>query len=182
MHKTSYDLMTYFVKKYLPQNSNVLDFGGSHINGSYKDIITTQNSIYETLDWDNADYVVKGYDWTNVPKKFFDAIISGQAFEHDLYFWKTLENINKTVKNDGLVIIIVPTKGDFHQYPVDCYRFYPDSALVFAELLNAEILEVIWNSDWAVKSNNSNNKNIIFKHQFDTFWGDLGMVFKLKKQ
>lgn len=181
MHETSFNLMKYFIKKYLPQNLNILDFGGSHINGSYKDIVIEHNSIYKTLDWDNADYIVKGYDWSNVPENYFDAVISGQAFEHDLYFWKTFENIKRVVKKNGFVIVIVPTRGSFHQYPVDCYRFYPDSALVFAEILNADILEVVWNSDLAAHGmSNPINKKIIFKYQFSTPWGDLGMVFKIK--
>lgn len=183
MHKTSYELMSYFVKKYLPENSIVLDFGGSNINGNYKDIIDERDSIYNTLDWNNADYIVKNYDWSNVPKKYFDAVISGQVFEHDFYFWKSLENIKNVVKKNGLVMIIVPSKGGFHQYPVDCYRYYPDCALGFSEILNAEIIEIVWNSDKAIEVINkfNNKKNLItFKYQNDTKWGDLGMVFKIK--
>lgn len=176
--------MEYFVKKYLLQNSIVLDFGGSNSYHSYKTIMDNHNSIYKTLDWDDADYVVKGYDWSSVPKKYFDAVISGQAFEHDLYFWKTTENIKNVIKKEGLVIIIVPTKGDYHQYPIDCYRFYPDSALVFADILNADIIEVIWNNilaTTALRKYGVENTSILFTHQFDTDWGDLGMVFKINK-
>jgi SAM-dependent methyltransferase len=164
--------MKYFVDKHMPQNSIVLDFGGADVNGTYKDIITEHDSTYITLDWDNADYIVKGYDWKDVPKKHFDVVITGQAFEHDSYFWKSLENIKNACKDNGLVIIIVPSKGNYHTHPIDCYRFYPDSAKVFAEILNADILEIVWNSDKSWKK---------FNKQDDTDWGDLGMVFKLKK-
>jgi len=176
MHQTSLDLMKYFVEKYLPENSDVLDFGGSHTHGSYKSIITQHNSTYKTLDWSNADYVVKGYDWSDVPKNHFDVVISGQAFEHDGYFWKTLENIKNVVKENGLVMIIVPSKGSFHQFPLDCYRYYPDSAIIFAEILNAEKVEVIWNNSMALLAPNSKS----FTYQLDCTWGNLGMVFKLK--
>lgn len=173
MHETSYNLMQYFVDKYVPENSMVLDFGGNNVNGNYRNIITGHTSTYKTLDWNNADYIVKGYDWTDIPKKHFDAVISGQVLEHDSYFWKSLENIKNACKDNGLVIIIVPSKGNYHTYPLDCYRFYPDSASVFAEILNADILEVVWNSDM-----NSKHNKFIFQH--DCSWGDLGMVFKLK--
>ncbi len=28
---------------------------------------------------------------------------------------------------DGLVAVIAPSGGYVHQYPLDCWRFYPDS-------------------------------------------------------
>jgi SAM-dependent methyltransferase len=184
MHKSSYNLMAYFVKKYVSKKSLVLDVGGSNVNGSYKKIIKKHKSKYQTLDWDKADYIVRGYDWSVVPEDHFDVVISGQTFEHDSYFWKSLENIKAVVKKEGIVIIIVPSSGGFHQYPVDCYRFYPDSALVFAEILNANVLEVMWNNKFAAAAINDPTsidiRSIIFNHQFDTATGDLGMVFKIK--
>jgi hypothetical protein len=119
--------MSEFIRKYLPYNSKVLDFGGSDINGSYKKIITAQGSVYKTIDFNNADYIVNSYDWKDIPKDF-DAVISGQALEHDLFFWVTLKNMKSVVKKYGLIIIIVPSKGEYHKYPEDCYRFYPGSA------------------------------------------------------
>lgn len=171
MHQTSLNLMKRFVEKYLPEESVVLDFGGTQTYGSYKDIILENNSIYKTLDWEDSDYIVNGYDWSNVPKKNFDALISGQAFEHDSYFWKTLSNIKDVVKEDGLIILIMPSKGGYHKYPIDCYRFYPDSALVFAELMNADIIEVTWNNNLATGWVGSvDNKLYISNYEFDTEW------------
>lgn len=175
--------MQYFVDLYLPKKSKVLDVGGVSINGSYASIIEQHDSVYKTLDWDEADYVVHGYDWKDVPTDF-DAIITGQTFEHDGYFWKTLENIKNTVKRGGLVIIIVPSKGRFHQYPLDCYRFNPDSAKVFAEILNAKIIQVVWNSETALDAEENASRGgdckVCWNFQQDTKWGDLGMVFKIK--
>jgi SAM-dependent methyltransferase len=33
----------------------------------------------------------------------------------------------RVLKPHGLLYINVPSNGDFHRYPVDCWRFYPDS-------------------------------------------------------
>jgi SAM-dependent methyltransferase len=184
MHASSLKLMDFFFDSYVPDNSVVLDIGGSSNHESYKGIVLKYNSVYSSLDWNNADYIVEGYDWSKVPEKHFDVVISGQTFEHDPYFWKTLENIKRVVKQNGLVIIIVPSKCHFHQYPMDCYRFYPDSAVVFAEILNADIGKVIWNSEHAVKAINDKPsidvKSIIFEHQEINEAGDLGMVFRMK--
>lgn len=137
-------------RKYVPAGSSVLDVGGANINGSYKSIF--EDCEYKTLDWENADYIVTGYNW-DVP--MFDCVITGQMLEHDGYFWRTLENIKKIVRNK--VIIIVPSKGKYHAHPIDCYRFYPDSVKIFSEILGMRIIESVWNQN--------------------EYWGDLGSVY-----
>lgn len=148
MHPSSYNLMKRF-RAYVPAGSSVLDVGGADVNGSYKDLFA--DCTYKTLDWEKADYIVKGYDW-DVPQ--FDCVISGQTLEHDGRFWLTLENIKKIVRNT--VIIIVPSGGKYHANPVDCYRFYPDSRFIFSEILGMKCLKYDW---------------------LKNYWGDLGMVF-----
>ena len=65
----------------------------------------------------------------------------------------------------------MPSKGGYHKYPIDCYRFYPDSALVFAELMNADIIEVTWNNNLATGWVGSvDNKLYISNYEFDTEW------------
>jgi SAM-dependent methyltransferase len=159
MHNTSFEKMGELIPKYVPQNSNVLDIGSRNDIWNYKEQVDKNNCQYLTLDWENnADFIVNGYDWSMVPKDF-DCVISGQCLEHDGFFWKTLSNISSITKSGGIIIIIVPSCGAIHRYPVDCYRFYPDSAKYFAEIMNAEVLEV---------------------HHlgFESEWGDLSMVFR----
>ena len=110
---------------------------------------------YKTLDLSNADYIVKGYSWRNIPK--FGCIISGQTLEHDPFFWRTLKNMSK---HADAVIIIVPSKGNYHAFPVDCYRFLKDADDAFAKIMNMQLMETVLNPGGD--------------------WGDLGMVFKKK--
>lgn len=151
MHPSSFQLMKRF-RHYVKPGSSVLDVGGADVNGSYRPIF--KDCEYKTLDWQGADYNVKGYNWTGVP--VFDAVISGQTLEHDGRFWITLMNI-KMLK-PKVVIIIVPSKGKYHAHPIDCYRFYPDSGKIFAEILEMKMVENVWNQN--------------------EYWGDLGLVFK----
>ena len=150
MHDSSFKLMQKF-RRYVPKGATILDVGGADVNGTYKPIFADCN--YKTLDWEKADYNVKGYNWNSIPK--FDFIISGQMLEHDGYFWRTLENIKKITRKG--VIIIVPSKGHYHAHPIDCYRFMPDCDKIFAELLSMKLIERVYNDK--------------------EFWGDLGMVF-----
>ncbi len=161
MHQSSFNKMSQLLEKYVPSNVKVLDVGATNHIWNYKEAVLTNNDFYMTLDWGiGADYIVNSYDWDHIPKNMFDVVITGQAFEHDKFFWKTTENIKNILSPGSIVIIIVPSCGHIHRYPVDCYRFYPDSAETFAEILNADILEVDYNTE--------------------SEWGDLAMVFKLK--
>lgn len=42
-------------------------------------------------------------------------------------FWILFLEILRITKPTGLIYINVPSNGPFHRYPVDCWRFYPDS-------------------------------------------------------
>lgn len=169
MHMTSYHLMEEFVAKHLDfKPSRVLEVGtiagGEHnYSGIFQARGCELSECYMTLDIrEGAHYVVDGYDWDGVPKNAFDVVVSGQVFEHDKFFWKTLANIREVCKPNALVMIIVPSRGGVHRFPLDCYRFYEDASIPFAELLGAEIVEVVWNEEVG--------------------WGDLGMVFRVKKE
>jgi SAM-dependent methyltransferase len=161
MHQSSYNKMTELLKQFVAPGKKVLDVGATKTMWNYGEAVKENGNVYKTLDWGaNADYEVNSYDWNHIPKQEFDVVISGQALEHDKYFWKTLENIKSILKSGDLVIIILPSCGAIHRYPVDCWRFYPDCAESFSEILDAKILHV--------------------DHNIVSEWGDLAMVFELK--
>jgi SAM-dependent methyltransferase len=43
-------------------------------------------------------------------------------------FWLLFLEMLRIIKPGGLLYLNVPSNGSFHRYPVDCWRFYPDSA------------------------------------------------------
>ncbi len=47
-------------------------------------------------------------------------------FEHTEFFWLTMREMKHALKPGGLCCIIAPSAGPEHQYPVDCWRVYPD--------------------------------------------------------
>jgi SAM-dependent methyltransferase len=56
-----------------------------------------------------------------------DVVVSSSCFEHDFFFWITFLEIMRVLKPNGLFYLNAPSKGGFHRYPLDCYRFYPDA-------------------------------------------------------
>ncbi len=56
-----------------------------------------------------------------------DIVVSSSCFEHSEMFWVLFLEILRILKPSGLFYLSAPSAGPFHRYPVDCWRFYPDS-------------------------------------------------------
>lgn len=143
MHDSSYNLMA-TLRECIPSGSAVLDVGGADVNGSYRTLFG--DCSYTSLDFQGADVNVTGYEWP-LADESFDAVISGQALEHDRFFWLTMQNIARVLKPGGHAILIVPSAGPVHRHPVDCYRFLPDSMRALAEWAGLNLVRREWDTE-----------------------------------
>ena len=76
----------------------------------------------------NVDIVLGDpYSFKEIPDSTYDVIISTSVFEHVEFFWLTYLEILRILKPKGIFYFNVPSNGDFHRWPQDCWRFYPDS-------------------------------------------------------
>jgi SAM-dependent methyltransferase len=124
----------------------VLDIGGINVNGSYREIFANQKISYIAADLtptEGVDIVLQDPYRIPVPDGTFDIVLSGQTFEHCEFFWLAFQEMVRVVKHDGFVFLIAPSSGPIHRYPVDCYRFYPDSYAALAKYANC-YLEKCW--------------------------------------
>lgn len=149
MHLSSLDKMRYFRDTYLSEKKDIplkiADLGSMAIAGSYRDLFAPYWE-YTGLDiapGDNVDQVLSDpYTWLEIPSDSLDVLVSGQAFEHIAYFWKTMREIARVLKPGGLCCIVAPSGGPEHRYPLDCWRFYPDGFRALARYADLEVLEV----------------------------------------
>jgi SAM-dependent methyltransferase len=140
--------MQWFVENYASKidktEITVLDVGSYDVNGTYRPLFDQQKFVYTGLDMEkgpNVDIVLKSpYDWDNIETDSFDVVISGQAFEHIEFFWKTMEEMTRVLKKDGLLCLIAPNGFIEHRYPVDCYRFFTDGMIALARYVSIEPL------------------------------------------
>ena len=130
MHYTALKHFKIFSQQYL-QNKRlkVIDFGSFSVNGDLKKIII-QKHDYVGLDIEkgpNVDIIMK--DPYKIPLKdsSTDVVISSSCFEHVEHFWFSFNEIIRVLKPSGLFYLNVPSNGDYHTYPLDCFRFYPDA-------------------------------------------------------
>jgi hypothetical protein len=92
-----------------------------------------------------------------------ECVVSSSCFEHAEFFWLSFLEMCRIAKEDSLTYLSAPSNGKIHRYPVDCWRFYPDSGLALQKwaqpngyditLLESFILyqvEDVWNDFVAV--------------------------------
>jgi SAM-dependent methyltransferase len=143
-----------FVKKYLFQYADrelkIADIGSQDVNGSYYPLFSNPKWKYfgcDIAEGKNVDIVLEDvYDWKSIRSNTFDVIVSGQAFEHIEYFWVTMMEISRVMKYGAICCILAPSGGYEHQYPVDCWRFYPDGFKALSKYAGLEVVEVL--TDW----------------------------------
>jgi SAM-dependent methyltransferase len=56
-----------------------------------------------------------------------DIVVSSSCFEHSEMFWLVYLEIIRVLKPSGLFYLNAPSNGFYHRFPVDAWRFYPDS-------------------------------------------------------
>ena len=138
--------MKWFVDTHLntSRHTKVLDVGSYNVNGSYKSLFENNKFSYTGLDMEsgpNVDVVPKSaYQWHEIEDDSFDVVISGQALEHIEFFWVTVSEMVRVLKNDGLLCIIAPNGFGEHRYPVDCWRFFSDGMVALARYTSLEVL------------------------------------------
>ena len=143
MHSTSYKRMEFlldFYREYQVPCKNkrcVLDIGSYGMNGTYHDLFSDDEYTYRGLDMTpgpNVDIVPKNiYEWKEIADESYELVISGQAFEHIEYPWKTMCEIERILVPGGFYILIAPNAGCEHKAPKDCWRFYSDGMRALAE-------------------------------------------------
>ena len=137
MHPTALLNCKSFVDCYGPfvqpkgRRPKIVEIGSLNVNGSLRDIVP------ERFDYVGVDFVAgNGVDVVlDDPYALpfedgsADIVMASSVFEHSAMFWLLFLEIIRVLRPDGLFYLNVPSNGEFHRYPVDCWRFYPDSGI-----------------------------------------------------
>jgi SAM-dependent methyltransferase len=150
MHNGSMLRMRWFASNYIhvpPEGKiKILDVGSGDVNGTYKQLFSNPIFDYTGLDvvsGSNVDITLPNpYDWSGIPTETYDVVICGQVFEHAEFFWLTMVEMARVLRQGGLLCLVVPCTYGFHRHPVDCYRFNADSMVGLARYVGLTILHV----------------------------------------
>lgn len=146
-------------------SGTIVEIGSQDVNGSIREVAP---STYNYIGLDFA--AAKGVDIVLPDAYHFpfendtvDIIVTSSCFEHAEFFWVTFLEGIRILKSGGLFYINAPSKGEYHAYPQDCWRFYPDAA----KALN----------NWA-HYNGYNTEIVYTKTLNDSHWGDFIVVIR----
>lgn len=140
MHSTAFKNCQDFYSSYYSdsadiQSLKVVEIGSQNVNGSLKSIFPS-NVQYWGLDFQVADGVdIVMTDPYSIPfaNESIDLVLSSSCFEHSEMFWLIFLEILRVLKPNGLFYLNAPSAGSYHRFPVDCWRFYPDSGIALVK-------------------------------------------------
>lgn len=107
----------------------VVEIGSQDVNGSLRSV-SPAGVDYVGVDFvpgRGVDVVLEDPYALPFPDASVDCCLSSSVFEHSEMFWLLFLEILRILKPGGLFYMNAPSNGVFHRYPVDCWRFYPDS-------------------------------------------------------
>ena len=145
MHDTAYKTGQIFFELYWKSDfHNIVDFGAGDVNGSLRDHCP-KGAEYTGLDitaGPGVDVCIRPHEPLPLCDEFADVVVTSSVFEHDELFWETFLELVRITRKGGFLYINAPSNGNYHRYPVDCWRFYPDAGAALARWARSKGLEV----------------------------------------
>lgn len=129
MHKSSLDTAKIFFQRYVAEPCTVAEVGSLDVNGSFRRF-APDGSRYVGLDFaegPGVDVLLTDPYKLPLDDQSVDVCVSTSCLEHSEFFWLTFLEMVRILKPNGLLYFSAPSNSQFHRYPVDCWRFYPDS-------------------------------------------------------
>ena len=153
MHPSAMNNCKVFFETYGDYFSNdkttkIVEIGSQDVNGSLRSV-APRDFDYIGVDFQAAkgvDIVLSDPYSLPFESESVDIVLSSSCFEHSEMFWLVFLEVMRVLKPTGLFYLNAPSAGSFHRFPVDCWRFYPDSGRALVQWSrrsggNAELLE-----------------------------------------
>lgn len=133
MHDTAMEFGRLFFQTYAQGRSGlaIVDVGAQDVNGSLRSLAPA-GCTYTGLDFvpgRGVDVIIQDPYALPLPDASADMVVCSSVFEHSEFFWLLFNEIQRILKPAGLLYLNVPSNGEFHRYPVDSWRSYPDSGV-----------------------------------------------------
>lgn len=130
MHQSALNHAGMFFQAYaLKENLHIVEIGSQDVQGSMRSIkpATATYVGYDFVEGPGVDVILTDPVKLPIADDSADMVVSSSCFEHAPLFWLNFLEIMRILKPGGLFYMQAPSNGAFHRYPVDCWRFFPDS-------------------------------------------------------
>lgn len=149
MHQNSELLFKKYAQAHINSGMRVLEIGPDGFPSSYQQAIHDSSVLWDTIDIYDSDlltFQAASEYMFPIPNNQYDVVISGQVIEHVSKIWLWMQEVARVVKPGGLVITINPVSWPYHDYPIDCWRIYPDGMRALYEHAGLDVLVSQWES------------------------------------
>jgi hypothetical protein len=149
VHNLSIDNCQNFAAKYLRSPGlKIAEVGGAGVGGSYRAFVNFPipytYMIFDLEPTKHVNVVLNSPEQWLLPEEHigaYDVIISGQTLEHVRRPWIWIHQFVQLAKPNALVFLTAPNTWDFHEYPIDCWRIWPDGMRALFEDAGIEEIE-----------------------------------------
>jgi SAM-dependent methyltransferase len=136
MHRNSLLLFEKYALRCFVDNMRVLEIGPGGFPSDYQRSIQFANITWHTLDISDSPsltYPKSPIYCFPIADNTYDLVLSGQVIEHVAKIWRWMPELARVTRPGGHVITINPTSWPFHEYPIDCWRIFPDGMRALSE-------------------------------------------------
>jgi len=130
MHKSAMNYARLFFETYVKDNNlNIVEVGSQDVQGSIRSLkpATATYTGYDYVEGPGVDHVISHPYQLPIEDNTVDVMISSSCYEHSSMFWMNFLEAMRVLKPSGVYYMQAPSNGEFHRWPVDCWRFYPDA-------------------------------------------------------
>ena len=150
MHANSKLLFARYARPYFKPNLRVLEIGPDGGPSTYQAMVADNSVIWDTIDITNhpsLTYCSHTSEYSfPIPDGSYDIVLSGQVMEHVRKIRGWMQEISRVTKPGGLVITINPLSWPYHEFPVDCWRVYPEGMRALYDDSSLEVLTSVCES------------------------------------
>lgn len=172
MHSTAMHLGKLFFETYASRldSAVVVDIGAQDVNGSLRSVCPPHCKYVgvDFVEGKGVDVVLTDPYQLPLGDASADIIVSSSCFEHSEFFWLLFMEMMRVLRPGGVCYINAPSNGLFHQYPVDCWRFYPDSGRALAAWAQRNGVDAVCVESFVNRQKGTHG---------DSLWNDTVMVF-----
>ena len=135
MHGNTRRLFKKYAKEYFRPNLRVLELGPGASPSALQMIVGDTSILWETAGIENTNrptYVGTEYSFP-VESDVADIVIATNVMEHVRKPWVWIKELARICKPGGHVITINPVSWPYHEFPIDCWRAYPEGMMALYE-------------------------------------------------
>jgi len=142
MHGNTMLLFHRYAKPYFRPNSHVLEVGPGRPPSEIQLAVGDTSIRWETAGMESTfalTYLGSEYSYP-VESDIADVVIATNVMEHVRKPWVWIRELGRICKPGGYVITINPVSWPYHEYPIDCWRAYPEGMKALYEDAHLQVV------------------------------------------